>query len=87
MNEEIEEVNEFIYLGYCMRKNGSEKGQIRELARKGNVVMRQVWGLGERRMRGDFKRRMMLFDYLIRSVIMYGAEVWGWKECERLESV
>lgn len=46
-----------------------------------------MWGLGERRFRDDFKRRMMLFKYLVLEVIMYGAEVWEWKEREELERI
>lgn len=80
-------MKEFKYLGYVVKKNGGQKGQIRELKKKGNVVLKQVWGLGERRFRDDFKRRMMLFKYLVLGVIMYGAEVWGWKEREKLERI
>jgi len=32
--------------------------------------MRRVWGLGERLFKDDFRRRMMLFRYLILGVIM-----------------
>jgi len=34
--------------------------------------MRRVWGLGERLFKDDFRRRMMLFRYLVLGVIMYG---------------
>jgi len=43
----IEEVSEFKYLGYVLKKNGGDDVQIREL-KKGNIVMRKVCGLGER---------------------------------------
>lgn len=76
----IEEVKEFKYLGYVVKKNGGQEGQIRKLKKKGNVVLKQMWGLGERRFRDEFKRRMMLFKYLVLGVIMYGAKVWGWKK-------
>jgi len=42
----IEEVTEFKYLGYVI-KNGRDDEQIRELKKKGNIVMRR--GLGSRR--------------------------------------
>lgn len=29
----------------------------------------------------------MMFDWLIKSMMMYGAEMWVWKEQERLEAV
>lgn len=54
----IEEVKEIKYLGYMLQRNGRNEGQIRELKRKANIVMRVVWGIGERKFRDDFKRRM-----------------------------
>ena len=50
--------------------------------------MKQVWGIGERKFEDDFKRRMMLFDYLVVGVMLYGVELFGWKErieCERIQ--
>jgi len=79
----IEEVSEFKYLGYVLKKNGGY-GQIRELKNKGNIVMKKVRGLGERIFKDDFKRRMMLFRYLVMGIIMYEAEIWG-REREELE--
>jgi len=71
----IEEVSEFKCLDYVLKKNRGNDGQIRELKKKGNIVMRKVWGLGERIFKDDFRRRMMLFRYLVIGVIMYGAEI------------
>jgi len=62
-------------------------GQIRKLKKKGNIVMRKVWGLGERTFKDDFRRRMMLFRYLVMGVIMYGAEIWGWRERGELQVI
>lgn len=85
--QNIEEVKEFKYLGYVMKENGGQEGQIKESKKKGNIVLKQVWGLGERRFRDDFKRRIKLFRYLVLGVIIYGAEVWGWKKREELERI
>src|SRR5699024_970791 len=46
-----------------------------------------VWSIGERKFGCNFKRRKMIFDSLIGSILMYGAEVWGWKEYEEVERV
>jgi len=81
----IEEVTEFKYLGYVIKKTGGDDGQIRELKKKGN--MRRVWSLGERLFKNVFKRRMMLFRYLVLGIIMYGAEIWRWKERGKLEVI
>jgi len=36
------------------------------------AVMRRVWGLGARLFKDDFRRRVMLFRYLVMEIIMYG---------------
>lgn len=69
-----------------MKKNGSQEEQIKELKKKGNVVLKQVQRLCKRRFRDDFKRMMMLFKYLVLGIITYG-EIWGWKEKEELERI
>lgn len=46
-----------------------------------------MWDLGERICRNDFKRRWILFRYLVQSVMEYGVEIWGWEEKEELEKV
>jgi len=85
--KEIEEVQEFKYLGFILNKNGNCKDQIRELRRKGRMAAKKVWGLGERICRNDFKRRWNLFKYLVQSVMGYGAEIWGWEEKPELEKI
>lgn len=85
--ERIEEISEFKYLGYVFRRNGENEGHIKKLKRKGNIVMRQVWSLYERKFWEDFKKRLMLFKYLVLGVILYGAEIWGWREKKELEKI
>lgn len=41
--------------------------------------MKQVWGNGERKIKHNFKRRPMLFDYLVMKVT-YWIKLSGWKE-------
>jgi hypothetical protein len=56
--------------------------------KKANKVVGCVWGIEERKWGGDFRRRMMMFESLIeKSILMYGAEIWGWKEQEEVERV
>jgi len=49
--------------------------------------MRKIWSLGERLFKDDFRRRIMLFRYLVMGVIMYGAEIWGERERGELEVI
>ncbi|XP_025262551.1 golgin subfamily A member 6-like protein 22 [Camponotus floridanus] len=85
--EVIEEVKEFTYLGYIMKGNSSDEGQIKKLEGKAKSVVGRIWSIGERKFKEDWDKRMRLFDALIESVMMYGAEIWGWKERKELERI
>lgn len=85
--KEIEVVRSFEYLGYAMKENGKEEGQIRKLKEKANTVMSTIWGIGESLFRDSWCLRMRLFDTLVKSVMEYGAELWGWKERKDLENI
>jgi hypothetical protein len=49
--------------------------RIREIVRKANKAVGCVWGKAERKWGGDFRRRMMMFESLIESILMYGVEI------------
>ena len=83
----IEEVRDFNYLGITLTKCGSLKGLLKERLKKANVVMRQVWGIAEKKFKDDFKRRMMMFYSLVLGVMMYGIELIGWKESDEMERI
>ena len=85
--KELEEVRQFKYLGFTFNSEGNYKDHIKELQRKGIIAAKKTWGLGENRCTNDFKRRKMLFDYLVKSVMAYGCEIWGWKEHKELEKI
>jgi hypothetical protein len=51
-----------------------------KLLNKAKKAVRCVWGRGERKWGGDFRRR-------IESILMHGTEIWGWKEQEEVEKV
>jgi hypothetical protein len=57
----------------------TDEKHIREIVRKANKVVGCVWGIGDRKWGGNFKRRMMMFESMIESILVYGAEIWGWK--------
>jgi hypothetical protein len=83
----IERVNEFKYLGYIFNLRATDKAQVSEVVGKAKKVVGCVWGIGERKWEGEFGRRMMIFESMVQSVLMYGAEIWGWKEQEEVERV
>lgn len=63
--KKLQEVKEFNYLGYTLKENESQKAHIRERMKKATGVMKQIWGIGKRRFKKDWKRRMKLFDTLV----------------------
>jgi hypothetical protein len=49
-------------LGYTFKESATDNAQVREVVRKAIKVVGCVWGIGERKWRGEFGRRMMLFE-------------------------
>lgn len=85
--KEIEEVKEVTYLEYRFKSSGGQEAQIEERVRKAMGVLRQVWTIGKRRFRGDWGRRIKMFDWLVGSVIGFAAEVWMWRKWEKVERI
>lgn len=85
--KEIEEVQNFKYLGFNFNRKGDYREHIKDLKKKGRLALNKVWGLGERICRDDFRRRGKLFRYLVQSVMSYGVEIWGWEEQKDLEKI
>lgn len=44
--------------------------------------MAQIWSIGERKFGGNWEKRIMIFNVLVKSIFMYGVEIWGWEERE-----
>jgi hypothetical protein len=78
---------DFKYLGYTFNEIATNKTHIREIVRKANKVLGCVWGMEERKWGSDFRRKMMMFESTIEIILMYGAEIWGRKEQEKVEKV
>jgi hypothetical protein len=83
----IERVSEFKYLGYTFNDRATDKAQVREVVRKAKKIVGCIWGIGERKWEGEFGRRMIMFESMVENVLMYGAEIWGWKEQVVVERV
>jgi len=56
-DERIEEVQTFKYLEFMFNRKDNYKEHIKELANKGRIAVRKIWGLGERMCRNDLIRR------------------------------
>lgn len=85
--KEIEEVKSYDYLGYRITRNNTDNEHVKQRVKKANMAMGAIWGIGERNFKGDIKWRVKLFDAVIKSILMYGVEIWGWKEWDMVEKV
>jgi hypothetical protein len=52
-------------LGYTFNKRTTDKVHIREIVRKANKVVGCVWAIEQRKWGGDFRRKMMMFVYIM----------------------
>ena len=50
----VEEVKEFVYLGFILRKNGDSKEHVKKRAKRATVEMRKPWGIGDKLFKDDF---------------------------------
>ena len=42
--------------------------------------MVQIWSIGERKFGGDFRRRMIMFNAMVKSICMYAIKYGAYKE-------
>ncbi|XP_011637362.1 trichohyalin-like [Pogonomyrmex barbatus] len=75
--EDIEEVKEMKYLGYIIQKNGRAERYLEERMKRAMIAMKQTWSIGEKLFKNDFERRMKMFNALVESIALYGAEIEG----------
>lgn len=69
------EVKKVTYLGFKFKRSEGQEGSVRER-------MKKRWdnesGMGKRRFEGNWKRGMELFDWLVGSVVGFGADIREW---------
>jgi len=85
--ERLEEVKEYKYLGYWVSRYGGEMEHVRYRIRKARVAMGWVWSYGERKFKGDVRWRLKLFDSIVKGILLYGVEIWGYKEWKEIEAL
>lgn len=85
--QRMEEVKEIKYLGFWMQKNGGAELHLKDRRKKTMLAMKETWRIGEKIFKDNFEKRMKLFDALVRSVALYGTEIWGWFEDDRLDGI
>ena len=86
-DQEIERVREFKYLGYTFKYNNKNDAHIQDLRKRATAAMVQIWNIGEGKFGGDFRRRMIMFNTMVKSICMYAVEIWGIEERKETESI
>lgn len=84
---EIEEVKALKYLGFALKRNNGNEEHIKAQIGKAKRAMGKVWSLGEKIFRNSWEKRMKLFEVMVRSIVFYGVEIWGWREYKDIEAL
>lgn len=59
-------------MGYVLQKNGGQEVHIKNRIKRATTVMGQVWGIGKRKFRREWGKKLWLFDRLVWMVVGYG---------------
>lgn len=84
--DQIEEVKTIKYLGYQIMRTNRNEAHIQYITEKGTRAMKQIWSKGETD-KWSYKMRVLAFEAMVKSIILYGAEIWGYKEYKSLEKI
>ena len=84
--KEIEIVKEFNYLGVLFSRTGTFSPEIKYNAQKAANAMYEVLRK-ERRFNMSVKCQIDLFNKLIKPILLYGSEVWGFSNTDVIERV
>jgi hypothetical protein len=83
---ELEVVNSFTYLGIILSKTGNFNLAKKSIADKGFKAMYEVLKLG-RLHNLPTPCQLDLFDKMVKPVLLYGCELWGYGNCDIIERV
>ncbi|KYN06857.1 hypothetical protein ALC62_02241 [Cyphomyrmex costatus] len=98
-----EELEEGVKRAVKMKRRGGRKGvgwvlwwdkecreKKKEVNRAGRKYRRRKMGYndyGERKFKGDIRWRLKLFDSIVKGILLYGVEIWGYKEWKEVEAL
>jgi hypothetical protein len=74
-------------LGYIVEAGMGNRKQKEMLRKKARMAMNSIWGIGNRMGKMDVWSDMKLFDCMVKSVMMYGVEIWGWDKNKEMEVI
>lgn len=59
---------------------------MQEVSKRVMSVMKATWGIRKRLFGGWHEKKIIIFDYLVKSILTQACEVWGWAEYRQLET-
>ena len=85
--ELVKIVDQYTYLGVIIQNNGRFNLAADQANKKGTIATGPLWEILKKGKCANWNRRMKLFNSLVMSCLTYGAEIWGFNECHRIEKV
>lgn len=60
---------------------------MKETVKRTMIALKQTWRIRQRRFKNNFEIRMKIYNSIVKSIMLYAAEGWRWKEVEKLEKL
>lgn len=86
-NEEIEVVNKFCYLGISFSSSGKFLEATNQQIAKANMAIGSVSNILISSKSNSWDTKMRLYESIIKSTLLYGAQIWGLHYIEKIETV
>lgn len=86
-NEEIEVVNKFCYLGITFSASGKFLEATNQQILKANMAVGSVSGILITSKSNSWDSKMRLYESIVKSTLLYGAQIWGLHYLEKIETV
>ena len=84
--KEIETVSEFKYLGFIFSSSGKFKKGLDNLSLRAERALNDMKASTQNFNDLEFNMKISLFDSLVKSVVLYGCEIWGFCEAKKHET-
>ena len=84
-NSPIEIVNEYMYLGMLLTYNMSFRKHLETKLRTAKNAINASWSALVSNTNIDVSNKLKIFDAAAKSILLYGAQVWGYMEYDEVE--
>ena len=74
-------------MGYLFNENNNHNRHIDTQIKKAKRIIYTTWSVIKRARLRDLNKKIYLFESIIKSIIMYGVENWGWGEKGEIEKI